>query len=133
MHDDSNIRSLRGGDGLHLVKTDSDVAKGELERRIVARRDGEPLLELVPEEAVAQPDDLEPRIRELPISAEIVALRSQAALLRQEHKDLDESILALEAVPQPDQILIARLKRKKLAVRDRLSTIEDKIRPDIIA
>ncbi len=133
MHDDSNIRSLRGGDGLHLVKTDSDVAKGELERRVVSRRDGEPLLELVPEEAVAQPDDLEPRVRELPISAEIVALRSQAALLRQEHKDLDESILALEGVPQPDQILIARLKRKKLAVRDRLSTIEDKIRPDIIA
>ncbi|HVZ28989.1 MAG TPA: DUF465 domain-containing protein [Asticcacaulis sp.] len=103
-----------------------------MERRVVARRDGEPLLELVPEE-VAQPDDLEPRVRELPISAEIVGLRNQAALLRQEHKDLDESIIALEAVPQPDQILIARLKRKKLAVRDRLSTIEDKIRPDIIA
>jgi hypothetical protein len=33
----------------------------------------------------------------------------------------------------PDQILIARLKRKKLAVRDKISTIEDKIRPDIIA
>ncbi len=132
MHDDSNIRSLRGGDGLHLVKTDSEGAKGDLERRVVARRDGEPLLELVPEE-VAQPDDLEPRVRELPISAEIVGLRNQAALLRQEHKDLDESIIALEAVPQPDQILIARLKRKKLAVRDRLSTIEDKIRPDIIA
>jgi hypothetical protein len=131
MHDDSNIRSLRG-DGLHLVKTDSDGAKGDLERRIVSRRDGEPLLELVPED-VAQPDDLEPRIRELPISAEIVGLRNQAALLRQEHKDLDESITALEGVPQPDQILIARLKRKKLAVRDRLSTIEDKIRPDIIA
>lgn len=138
MHDDSNIRSLRGGDGLHLVKTDSDGAKGDfskgdLERRVVARRDGEPMLELVPEDSVAQADDLEPRVRELPISAEIVGLRNQAALLRQEHKDLDESIIALECVPQPDQILIARLKRKKLAVRDRLSTIEDKIRPDIIA
>lgn len=133
MHDDSNIRSLRGGDGLHLVKSESEMAKSELERRVAQRRDGEPVLELVPEPVAAQADDLEPTVRELPISAEIVALRNQAALLRQEHKDLDESIQALEIVPMPDQILIARLKRKKLFVRDRLTTIEDKIRPDIIA
>ncbi len=129
MHDDSNIRSLR--DSLHLVKTDKDVAQGDVERRVVQRRDGEPILELVPDQA--QPDDLEPTVRELPISAEVVALRSQAALLRQEHSDLDESVRALESVPMPDQILIARLKRKKLAVRDKIATIEDKIRPDIIA
>jgi len=130
MHDDSNIRTLRG-DGLHLVKTDKDLAQGDIERRVAQRIDGEPVLNLVPE--VAQADDLEPTVRELPISAEVVALRTQVAVLRQEHKDLDESIRALEAVPMPDQILIARLKRKKLALRDRISTIEDKIRPDIIA
>ena len=130
MHDDSNIRTLRG-DGLHLVKTDKDLAQGDIERRVAQRIDGEPVLNLVPE--VAQVDDLEPTVRELPISAEVVALRTQVAVLRQEHKDLDESIRALEAVPMPDQILIARLKRKKLALRDRISTIEDKIRPDIIA
>ncbi len=133
MHDDSNIRTLRGGDALHLVKSEKDVAKGDIERRVVQRRDGEPLLELVPDYIAAQADDLEPTVRELPISGEVVAMRNQAALLRQEHKDLDESIRALEAVPMPDQILIARLKRKKLAVRDRISTLEDKIRPDIIA
>ena len=129
MHDDTNIRSLRGGDNLHLVKTDGDVAQGDVERR-VHRLDNEPRLELVPD---YQPDDLEPRIRELPINAETVALRNECALLRQEHKDLDESIHALELARLPDQILVARLKRKKLYLRDRIATIEDKIRPDIIA
>ena len=130
MHDDTNIRSLRGGDNLHLVKTDGDAARGDVERRVAQRVDGEPRLELVPD---YQPDDLEPRVRELPISAETVALRNELALLRQEHKDLDESINALQMVRLPDQIMLARLKRKKLALRDRMSTLEDKIRPDIIA
>jgi hypothetical protein len=133
MHDDSNIRSLRAGDGLHLVKTEGDVAKGDVERRVAQRRDGEPIMGLVPDIEVAQPDDLDPTVRELPINAETVGMRNQVALLKQEHKDLDESILALEAVPLPDQILIARLKRKKLAVRDKISKLDDKINPDIIA
>lgn len=136
MHDDTNIRSLRAGDGLHLIKTEDDaakgdVARGEAERRVAERSNGETRLELVPERA--QADDLEPRVRELPISAETVALRGELALLRQEHKDLDDSIHALETMPVPDQILIARMKRKKLALRDRMTTIEDNIRPDIIA
>jgi hypothetical protein len=131
MHDDSNIRTLRNGEGLHLVKTDDEVGRGDVERRVAGRRDGDMILELVPD--LAQPDDLEPTVRELPISAEIVALRGEIALLKQEHKDLDDSIYALEIMPVPDQILIARLKRKKLALRDRISTIEDKINPDIIA
>ncbi len=132
MHDDSNIRTLRNGEGLHLVKTDDDVARGDIERRVAGRRDGDPILELVPAD-VAQPDDLEPTVRELPISAEVVALRGEVALMKQEHKDMDDSIQALETMPVPDQILIARLKRKKLALRDRISTVEDKINPDIIA
>ncbi|MEI9902600.1 MAG: DUF465 domain-containing protein [Asticcacaulis sp.] len=128
MHDDTNIRNLRSGGNLHLVGTDEAVAQGHAERRV---HKGEVTLELVPD--AAQADDLEPTVRELPISAEIVGLRNEVALLKQEHKDLDDSISALEIVPLPDQILIARLKRKKLALRDRISTIEDKIRPDIIA
>lgn len=134
MHDDTNIRTLRGNDNLHLVKTDGDTPKGEIERRIGTREDGPHMrLELVPDELSAQSDDLEPRVRELPLDAQVVGYRNELALLRQEHKDLDESIRALEIVPMPDQILIARLKRKKLALRDRITTLEDKIRPDIIA
>ena len=134
MHDDSNIRNLRPGEALHLVKTEQDGAKGDMQRR-ASRRDVDGAnLELVAQEVNDyQKDDLDPTVRHLPQDAEVFALRNQVALLRQEHKDLDESISALEIVPLPDQILIARLKRKKLALRDRIATVEDKIRPDIIA
>ncbi len=59
--------------------------------------------------------------------------RARLALLRQEHADLEASVHALEALPLPDQILIARLKRKKLALRDRIVRLEDELTPDIIA
>jgi len=62
-----------------------------------------------------------------------VRLKKQAALLRQEHADLSASIDALAAAPQPDQLLIARLKRKKLALKDEILQIEARILPDIIA
>lgn len=87
----------------------------------------------VVEPLAAEAEDTEHSVRELPISAETVALRTQLNHLRQEHKDLDDSIQALETMPVPDQILILRLKRKKLALRDQIAKIEDKIRPDIIA
>lgn len=60
-------------------------------------------------------------------------LRKQVALLRQEHADLSASIEALTVAPQPDQLLIARLKRKKLALKDEILKIEALILPDIIA
>ncbi|WP_140985946.1 YdcH family protein [Asticcacaulis tiandongensis] len=137
MHDDSNIHALFRPDALTLVKNTEATGGGDEERRVLSRQDNSPQSA---NETDHQPDDLEPQIREedehvrsLPINAETVALRTQLALLRQEHKDLDDSISALEVVPQPDQILIARLKRKKLALRDQIVTLEDRIRPDIIA
>ena len=59
--------------------------------------------------------------------------RKQVALLRQEHADLSASIEALTVAPLPDQLLIARLKRKKLALKDEILKIEALILPDIIA
>ncbi|KQP07978.1 MAG: DUF465 domain-containing protein [Methylobacterium sp.] len=53
--------------------------------------------------------------------------------LRQEHRDLDGAIDALELSVAGDQLQIQRLKRRKLALRDRISYIEDQITPDIIA
>ncbi|MDP3368392.1 MAG: DUF465 domain-containing protein, partial [Brevundimonas sp.] len=47
--------------------------------------------------------------------------------------DLDASIEALSLMPVPDQLMIARLKRKKLILRDEITKIEDRILPDIIA
>jgi len=60
-------------------------------------------------------------------------LRKQVAHLRQEHADLSASIEALTVSPLPDQLLIARLKRKKLALKDEILKIEAMILPDIIA
>lgn len=69
---------------------------------------------------------------ELSAEAEGV-LRTRLAELRQEHQDLDDSIYALERGPRPDQIQIARLKKKKLALRDQIERLEDQLTPDIIA
>jgi hypothetical protein len=67
------------------------------------------------------------------LTEEELALRAQVKLLRQEHADLDASIEALSHMPIPDQLLIARLKRKKLNLRDEIVKIESRILPDIIA
>lgn len=61
------------------------------------------------------------------------AISARIADLRQEHQDLDAAVLALQLRPSPDQLLIARLKRRKLALRDLIAALEDRITPDIIA
>jgi hypothetical protein len=61
------------------------------------------------------------------------ALQARLALLRQEHQDLDSSIYAIEQQPMPDQLLLMRLKRKKLSLRDQIVLLEDQLTPDIIA
>ena len=61
------------------------------------------------------------------------AIRARVASLRMEHHDLDAAVGALEASGHPDQIQIARLKKKKLALRDQIALLEDQLTPDIIA
>lgn len=46
---------------------------------------------------------------------------------------LDDEILALESDGALDQLTIRRLKKKKLAIKDQITTIEDQLLPDIIA
>ena len=60
-------------------------------------------------------------------------LRGQLARLRQEHRDLDAAIEALQASPAADIIQVQRLKKRKLVLRDRITHIEDQLTPDIIA
>ena len=67
------------------------------------------------------------------LSEEEQALHARLKVLQQEHADLDASIEALSHMPVPDQLMIARLKRKKLLLRDEIVKIEDRILPDIIA
>ena len=67
------------------------------------------------------------------LTEEELELRAQVKVLRLEHADLDASIEALSHMPVPDQLLIARLKRKKLILRDEIVKLESRILPDIIA
>ena len=61
------------------------------------------------------------------------ALRQRLAELRQEHADLDAAIQAVALSPLPDMMLIGRLKRKKLALKDEIFRIEEELTPDILA
>ena len=54
-------------------------------------------------------------------------------LLRAEHRQLDERISALSSEPTGDQLEIARLKRRKLLLKDQIQLILDSNTPDIIA
>ena len=64
-------------------------------------------------------------------------LRKRLELLKTEHRDLDAAIAALtEAAQQSgfaDQLQIARLKKRKLRLKDQIAVIEDTLLPDIIA
>ena len=60
-------------------------------------------------------------------------LRKRLAGLRVEHRDLDAAISALSAADSQDQLQIARLKKRKLRLRDQIALIEDYLTPDIIA
>lgn len=53
--------------------------------------------------------------------------------LRQEHRDLDAAIDALRIAPATDQLQLARLKKRKLRLKDEIAQLEDQLIPDIIA
>ena len=72
-----------------------------------------------PGEAMQRPDERE--------------LREQLSRLRAEHRDLDAEIAAEESLPFCDQLQIKRLKKKKLLLKDQITSIEDQLLPDIIA
>lgn len=60
-------------------------------------------------------------------------LRKRLAMLRTEHRDLDAAINALSDAGSTDHLQIARLKKRKLMLRDQIALIEDQLIPDIIA
>ena len=60
-------------------------------------------------------------------------MRKRLEVLRIEHRDLDAAIDALTGAGANDQLQIARLKKRKLKLKDQISQIEDYLIPDIIA
>lgn len=60
-------------------------------------------------------------------------LRELLSRLKAEHRDLDADIVVLETSLKTDQLSIKRLKKRKLALKDRITAVEDQLLPDIIA
>jgi len=58
---------------------------------------------------------------------------SNLEALRAEHRELDARIRALSSEPTGDQLELARLKRRKLMIKDRIQLVLDSNTPDIIA
>ena len=53
--------------------------------------------------------------------------------LRLEHRDMDTAIMALADSGGRDDLQLARLKKRKLRLRDEIAVLEDALIPDIIA
>ena len=60
-------------------------------------------------------------------------LETELARLKQEHRDLDTAIEALERMVAGDQLQVQRLKKRKLFLRDQIAVVQDRLTPDIIA
>jgi hypothetical protein len=54
-------------------------------------------------------------------------------LLRIEHRDLDDAIEALRIAPARNELQLARLKKRKLRLKDEIQSLQDQLIPDIIA
>lgn len=57
-------------------------------------------------------------------------LNRRLAELRQEHRDLDQAINQLAALPNADQLALKRLKKRKLNLKDMIAWIENRLLPD---
>ena len=60
-------------------------------------------------------------------------LRIRLGVLKQDHRDLDNAIHALQGGTRGDALTLRRLKKQKLALKDHIVKIEDQLIPDIIA
>lgn len=60
-------------------------------------------------------------------------IRDQLHELEVEHRDLDSVIAHMIESPPPDDLLIRRLKKRKLGLKDRILQLEQMLTPDIPA
>ena len=67
------------------------------------------------------------------MSLEQSEIQERIIVLQQEHRDLDDAIAALVAKGVYDQLLLQRMKKRKLALRDLIGRLEALLVPDIIA
>lgn len=67
-------------------------------------------------------------------SADVTSLSSRLATLATEHRDLDAIIAQISMAPPPgDELLLRRLKKRKLLLKDRIAIIKRLLDPDVPA
>ncbi len=64
---------------------------------------------------------------------EFSSLQAELNEVRTEHRDLDQVIAHLAEFPPSDQLLVRRLKKRKLVLKDRILLLEGLLEPDIPA
>ena len=64
---------------------------------------------------------------------EIEKIKPRIIELGIEHRDLDDAIARLTADPEPDELQIRRLKKRKLWLKDEITRLQIQITPDILA
>jgi hypothetical protein len=62
-----------------------------------------------------------------------IAIFKRLEILKEKHRELDETIDQISGAPLTDQLQLHRLKKERLALRDQMSRLEDVLYPDIIA
>jgi hypothetical protein len=61
------------------------------------------------------------------------SLQTLLTELKIEHHDLDATIARLEENPPHDELLLRRMKKRKLQIKDRIAAVERMLGPDLIA
>ena len=64
---------------------------------------------------------------------EIELTKNRLEALKIEHRDLDDVIKRLSYDPKLDELQMQRLKKRKLLLKDQISTLERQLVPDISA
>ncbi|MEW5729332.1 MAG: DUF465 domain-containing protein [Pseudomonadota bacterium] len=67
------------------------------------------------------------------IDENLEEIRRQLAELRTEHRDLDDVINRMAEDPHVDQLMMQRMKKRKLGLKDQIAKLENQLIPDIIA
>ena len=67
------------------------------------------------------------------IDENLEEIRRRLAELLTEHRDLDDIIARMGDGPHVDQLMMQRMKKRKLALKDQIARLENQLIPDIIA
>ena len=62
--------------------------------------------------------------------AELSRMARRVVDLRQQHRDMDEAIARLQADIQADELMLKRLKKRKLPLKDQIAWLENALIPD---